>query len=110
MFFFREFDFPREKIADLFELTFKATMIIRTFETTPEIHTETILLDYDILGMYDSIQNNIELTTDGSMSCTEEDIIATSNYLQELHQDYTKEEIIALAQKMIIESVQQDSS
>ena len=63
------------------------------------------LLDEDILGMCNSINNNIELTTDSSISFTEEDIIATSNYLQGLHQDYSKEEIIALAQKITIEDV-----
>lgn len=81
-------------------------MNITIFENYPLLHTETILLDYDILGMYDSIQSNIELTTDGTTTFTEEDILATANYLQDLHQDYTKEEIIALVQKVIIEKAQ----
>ena len=65
-----------------------------------------MLLQEEILGMCNSINNNIELTTDGTILVTEEDVIVTSNYLQDLHQDYTKEEIIALSQKMIIEEAQ----
>ena len=63
------------------------------------------LLDEDILGMCNSINNNIELTTDSTVECTLEEVIKHTERLQELHQDYTKEEIIALAQKMIIEDV-----
>jgi len=76
------------------------------FENTQEIHTETMLLDEDILGICNSINNNIELTTDSTVECTLEEVIKHTERLQELHQDYTKEEIIALAQKMIIEDIQ----
>ncbi|GAI99793.1 unnamed protein product [marine sediment metagenome] len=66
---------------------------------------ETILLDEDILGMCNSINNNIELTTDSNIHFTAQEIVKITNCLQQLHQDYTKEEIIALAQKVIIENV-----
>lgn len=76
-------------------------MITLTFENAPEIH----LLDEDILGICESISNNIELTTDSTISFTEEDITKTTNCLKELHKDYTKEEIIVLVEKVIIEEV-----
>ena len=79
---------------------------ILTFESSPVIHTETILLDEDILGMCNSINNNIELTTALNVKVNAEDVIVVTNYLQESNQDYTKEEIIALAQKVIIEDIQ----
>ena len=79
---------------------------ILTFESSPVIHTETILLDEDILGMCNSINNNIELTTALNVKVNAEDVIVVTNYLQESNQDYSKEEIIALSQKMIIEDIQ----
>jgi len=66
---------------------------------------EIMLLDYDILGMCNSINNNIELTTDSNVHFTAQEIVKITNCLQELHQDCTKEEIIALAQKIMIEDV-----
>ena len=81
-------------------------MNILTFESTPETHKETILLDYDILGMCNSVNNNIELTTALNAKVNAEDVIVVTNYLQESNQDYSKEEIIALAQKVIIENAQ----
>lgn len=81
-------------------------MNIFIFESLPEIHTETILLNEDILGMCNSINNNIELTTALNVRVRTEDVIVITNYLQESNQDYSKEEIIVLAQKMIIEDIQ----
>lgn len=76
------------------------------FENTQEIHTETMLLDEDILGICNSINNNIKLTTASNLRVRKEDVIVITNYLQESNQDYSKEEIIALTQKMIIEDIQ----
>lgn len=80
-------------------------MNITIFENYPTLHTETILLDYDILGMCNSINNNIELTTDSTVECTSEDVIKYTEHLQALHPEYTKEEIIELVVKEMIEDI-----
>ena len=80
-------------------------MNITIFENYPTLHTETILLDYDILGMCNSINKNIELTTDSTVECTSEDVIKHTEHLQALHPEYTKEEIIFLTQKILIEKI-----
>ena len=64
-----------------------------------------MLLQEDILGMCNSINSNIELTTDSTVECTSEDVIKHTEHLQVLHLEYTKEEIIFLTQKIIIEKI-----
>ena len=66
-----------------------------------------MLLQEEILDICNSINNNIELTTTLNVKVNAEDVIVVTNYLQESNQDYSKEEIIALAQKVIIEQARE---
>lgn len=62
-----------------------------------------MLLQEDILCMCNSINNNIELTTDINVEYTPEDVIKHTEHLQALHPEYTKEEIIELVVKEMLE-------